>query len=53
MVVTPADDATLDRLEQNGQVVFRYVNAAGELDPRTIRTAPCAALPASSTNAAT
>ena len=28
-----ADDATLDRLEQNGQVVFRYVNAAGEVDP--------------------
>jgi phosphoribosylformylglycinamidine synthase I len=28
-----ADDATLDRLEQNGQVVFRYVNDAGEIDP--------------------
>jgi phosphoribosylformylglycinamidine synthase subunit PurQ / glutaminase len=28
-----ADDATLDRLEQNGQVVFRYVNAAGDVDP--------------------
>ncbi len=28
-----ADDATLDRLEQNGQVVFRYVNAVGEVDP--------------------
>ena len=28
-----ADDATLDRLEQGGQVVFRYVNAAGEIDP--------------------
>lgn len=28
-----ADDATLDRLEQNGQVVFRYVNANGEVDP--------------------
>jgi phosphoribosylformylglycinamidine synthase subunit PurQ / glutaminase len=28
-----ADTATLDRLEQNGQVVFRYVNPAGELDP--------------------
>jgi len=28
-----ADDATLDRLEQNGQVVFRYVNATGEVDP--------------------
>jgi phosphoribosylformylglycinamidine synthase subunit PurQ / glutaminase len=27
------DTATLDRLEQNGQVVFRYVNPAGELDP--------------------
>jgi len=27
-----ADEATLDRLEQNGQVVFRYVNAAGEVD---------------------
>jgi len=27
-----ADDATLDRLEQNGQVVFRYVNARGEVD---------------------
>jgi phosphoribosylformylglycinamidine synthase len=29
-----ADDATLDRLEQNGQVVFRYVNAAGEVDTK-------------------
>jgi phosphoribosylformylglycinamidine synthase len=28
-----ADDATLYRLEQNEQVVFRYVNAAGEIDP--------------------
>jgi phosphoribosylformylglycinamidine synthase subunit PurQ / glutaminase len=28
-----ADEATLDRLEQNGQVVFRYVNGAGDLDP--------------------
>ena len=28
-----ADEATLDRLEQNGQVVFRYVNAAGDVDP--------------------
>ena len=28
-----ADDATLDRLEQNDQVVFRYVNAKGEVDP--------------------
>ena len=28
-----ADEATLDRLEQNGQVVFRYVNATGEVDP--------------------
>ena len=27
-----ADDATLDRLEQNGQVVFRYVNAGGDID---------------------
>jgi phosphoribosylformylglycinamidine synthase len=27
-----ADEATLDRLEQNGQVVFRYVNAAGDID---------------------
>ena len=27
-----ADDATLDRLEQNGQVVFRYVNAKGDVD---------------------
>ena len=24
-----ADDATLDRLEQNGQVVFRYCDASG------------------------
>jgi phosphoribosylformylglycinamidine synthase I len=30
-----ADDATLDRLEQNGQVVFRYVNAKGEVDTST------------------
>ena len=28
-----ADDATLARLEGEGQVVFRYVNAAGEVDP--------------------
>ena len=28
-----ASDETLDRLEGEGQVVFRYVNAAGELDP--------------------
>jgi phosphoribosylformylglycinamidine synthase I len=28
-----ADTETLDRLEQNGQVVFRYVNPAGEVDP--------------------
>jgi len=28
-----ADTATLDRLEQNGQIVFRYVNPAGEIDP--------------------
>ena len=28
-----ADATTLDRLEQNGQVVFRYVNTAGEVDP--------------------
>ena len=28
-----ADDETLDRIEQNGQVVFRYVNALGEVDP--------------------
>jgi phosphoribosylformylglycinamidine synthase len=28
-----ADEATLDRLEQNGQVVFRYVNALGAVDP--------------------
>ena len=28
-----ADEATLDRLEQNGQVVFRYVNASGDVDP--------------------
>lgn len=27
-----ADDATLDRLERNGQVVFRYVNAGGVVD---------------------
>ena len=30
-----ADDATLDRLEGNGQVVFRYVNEAGEIDDRS------------------
>jgi phosphoribosylformylglycinamidine synthase len=30
-----ADEATLDRLEQNGQVVFRYVNAKGEVEPST------------------
>lgn len=28
-----ADEATLDRLEDNNQVVFRYVNARGEVDP--------------------
>ena len=29
-----APEETLDRLEGEGQVVFRYVNAAGEVDPR-------------------
>ena len=29
-----APDETLDRLEGEGQVVFRYVNSAGEVDPR-------------------
>ena len=28
-----ADEDTLDRIEQNGQVVFRYVNASGDVDP--------------------
>lgn len=28
-----ADESTLDRLEGEGQVAFRYVSAAGELDP--------------------
>ena len=28
-----ASDDTLDRLEGEGQVVFRYVNASGEVDP--------------------
>ncbi len=28
-----ADDATLDRLEANGQIVFRYVDARDELSP--------------------
>ena len=28
-----ADDATLDQLEADGRVVFRYVNAAGDVDP--------------------
>lgn len=30
-----ADTDTIDRLEQNGQIVFRYVNAAGEIAPAT------------------
>ena len=30
-----ADTDTIDRLEQNGQVVFRYVNAAGDVEPAT------------------
>ena len=30
-----ADTDTIDRLEQNGQVVFRYVNAAGEVETAT------------------
>ena len=29
-----ADEATLDRLEEHGQVVLRYVNQAGEVDER-------------------
>jgi phosphoribosylformylglycinamidine synthase subunit PurQ / glutaminase len=29
-----ADDEVLDRLESEGQVVFRYVNAAGEVNPQ-------------------
>lgn len=28
-----ADDATLDRIEGEGQVLFRYANVAGEVDP--------------------
>lgn len=28
-----ADEATLDALEANGQVLFRYCNEAGEIDP--------------------
>ena len=28
-----AEDSVLDRLESEGQIVFRYVNAAGEADP--------------------
>jgi phosphoribosylformylglycinamidine synthase len=30
-----ADTDTIDRLEQNRQVVFRYVNAAGDVEPAT------------------
>ena len=30
-----ADTDTIDRLEQNGQVVFRYVNVAGDVEPAT------------------
>ena len=30
-----ADEATLDRLEGEGQVVFRYCDAAGEVSPET------------------
>ena len=42
-----ADEATLDRLEGEGRVVFRYVRA--EATP----TAPTATSPASPTSAAT
>jgi phosphoribosylformylglycinamidine synthase len=29
-----ADEETLDRLESEGQIVFRYVSATGEVDPQ-------------------
>ena len=47
-----ADEATLDRLEGEGRVVFRYVDADGNATPRPIRTARSATSPASATSAA-
>ena len=50
-----ADDATLDALERDGQVLFRYVDDAGRpaADPATgrIRTARCARSPGCRTGA--
>ena len=52
-----ADDATLDALERDGQVLFRYVDATGRAPAATIarptRTAPCGRSPACSTPRAT
>jgi len=48
-----ADPATLSRLEQNGQVVFRYCRPDGMVVPEAkLRTAPCTTSPASSTRRA-
>ena len=52
-----ADDATLDALERDGQVLFRYVDADGDAGRtgrrRRTRTARCGRSPASSTPPAT
>ena len=47
-----ADDATLDALEAEGRVVFRYVDRKGWPRRRRTPTAPSATSPASATNAA-
>jgi phosphoribosylformylglycinamidine synthase len=39
-----ADDATLDRLEQQGLVAFRYATAAGELAPEANRNGSARAI---------
>ena len=47
-----ADAATLDRLEGEGRVVFRYCDEAGEATPQPTPTAPSATSPASATRPA-
>ena len=48
-----ADAATLDELERNRQVIFRYVSPAGEVTNAANPTARCATSPASATARAT
>ncbi len=48
-----ADDATLERLEANGQIVFRYCDPDGTVTPMPTSMARCDRSPESATSAAT